>query len=89
MGAGGGGGGGESGGGGGMFWERCATKRSARERCFCFMLLEMTRPPVVEGGEGRGEGLLEEDDSFLGLIGGGGGGTFCFCKQEDQQSYSI
>lgn len=76
MGAGCGGGGGESGGAGGRFWE---PNRSARERCACFMLLEMVRP--IMGG---GEGLLEGADSFLGLSGGGGGG--CFCKQEDSEN---
>lgn len=48
-GAGWGGGGGESGGGGGGCRE---PNRSFRDCCFCRMLLEITREPLVEGGEG-------------------------------------
>lgn len=72
-----GGGGGESGGGGRELRERCEPNRSPRERCFCLMLLEMTRGPVLEGGEGCGDGVLGGGGSHLGLT---GGGTHCFCK---------
>lgn len=60
MGAGCRGGGGESGGAGGRFLMRWEPKRSSRERCFCLMLLEMTRGPLVDGGE---DGGLDRGDS--------------------------
>lgn len=66
------GGGGESGGAGGGCWERCEPNRSSRERCFCFMLLEIMRLPLVEEGE-SGEGVLGGGCSLLG-------GTHCFCE---------
>lgn len=69
-----GGGGGESGRG---FWERCEPNRSSRERCFCFMLLEMMCGPLLEGGEGW---VLREGCSISGSI-GGGGGTHFICMQ--------
>lgn len=63
-----------SGGAGGGCWERWDTNRSARERCFCLMLLEISRRPLVEGGEGCGEG------DFGGgcALTRGGGGAHCF-----------
>ena len=86
MGSGCGGGDGESGGAGGCCWERCEPNRSSRERCFCLMLLEITRGPVEEGDEG---GVLSGDCSRSGLTGGGGGGTNFSCMQKGQDNVRI
>lgn len=73
MGSGGGGGGGESGGAGGECRERWEPNKSSRERCFCRMLLEMTRGVLMEGGEGWGDGDL-------------GGGTHVFFIEDRQEN---
>jgi len=74
-----GGGGGESGGRVGACWEPCEPNRSSRERCFCFMLLEMVRGPLVEGGEEDCGGVVLGGGGVL--LGSTGGGTHCFCEK--------